>query len=148
MRLATAGFVLLFVTMAQAQSTSADAKQVLALENAWNHAIEAKDTKAMDMLLADTMVALGSDGSFLKKKEYLASFKDPDFQPSQAVNEENRVEMYGDTAVAIGIFRIREIEKGKAKVHRERTIDTWVKINGQWKVAAAVAMTIPSTPPQ
>ncbi len=135
-------FVLLLAAASHAQT--ADAAQVLALETAWNHAIEAKDTKAIDLILADTMVALGSDGSFLNKKDYLAGIKGPDFQPSQAVNEKNRVEMYGDTAVAIGIFRIKEVERGKTRVHRERTIDTWVKIKGQWKCVAAVAMTMPA----
>jgi ketosteroid isomerase-like protein len=123
---------------------SDDAGRVLALETAWNHAIETKDTKAMDMLLSDSMVAVESDGSFSTKSEYLAGFKAVDFQPSQAVNEKNDVHMYGDTAVAVGIFRIKQVEKGKTVVHRERTIDTWVKINGTWKCVAAVAVTMPS----
>jgi ketosteroid isomerase-like protein len=54
------------------------------------------------------------------------------------------VEIYGDTAVAVGVFRIKGVEKGKAYVRRERTIDTWVKINGTWKCVAAVAMLIPT----
>jgi len=44
----------------------------------------------------------------------------------------------------MGIFRIKETEKGKTVVHRERTIDTWVKVNGTWKCVAAVAVPIPS----
>ena len=67
--------------------------RVLALETAWNHALEVKDTKALEALLADTMVALDSDGSFSTRKEYLASIKAPDFQPTQAVNEENKVQV-------------------------------------------------------
>ncbi|MBZ5680757.1 MAG: nuclear transport factor 2 family protein [Acidobacteriia bacterium] len=65
----------------------------MALETAWNHALEVKDTKALEALLADTMVALDSDGSFSTRKEYLASIKAPDFQPTQAVNEENKVQV-------------------------------------------------------
>lgn len=118
--------------------------QVLALESAWNHAIEEKDTKALDLLLADSMVALDSDGSFSTKNEYMAGIKAAQFQPSQAVNESNHVELYGDTAVAVGIFRIKEMKKGKSVVHRERTIDTWVKINGTWKCVAAVAVPMPA----
>jgi ketosteroid isomerase-like protein len=141
-----AGILMLIVVstlLPQRGWSSSEEGQVLALENAWNHAIEAKDTKALDLLLADTMVALDSDGTFSNKSEYLAGIKAPDFQPSQAINETNHVQVYGDSAVAVGIFRIKGIEKGKAYVHRERTIDTWVRANGTWKCVAAVAAIIP-----
>ena len=99
--------------MAKQAGMSDDAGRVLALETAWNHAIEAKDAKAIEMILADSMVAVESDGSLSTKSEYLAGIKAPDFQPSQAVNEKNDVHVYGDTAVAVGIFRIKEVDKGK-----------------------------------
>ncbi len=122
------------------QGMSDDAGKVLAFETAWNHAIETKDTKAIDMILADSMIAVESDGSFSTKSEYLAGIKGAEFQPSQAVNEKNDVHMYGDTAVAVGVFRIKQTEKGKTVIHRERTVDTWVKVNGTWKCVAAVAV--------
>jgi len=137
-------FLVGFAALAQQGGLSDEAGRVLALENAWNHAIEAKDSKALDMLMASTMVALGSDGSFLNKDQYLASIKDPEFRPTQAVTEQGNVQMYGDTAVAVTIFRMKTVEKGKTVVHRERTVDTWVKLDGTWKCAAAVAVTIPS----
>jgi ketosteroid isomerase-like protein len=56
--------------------------------------------------------------------------------------------VFGDTAVAVGIFRIKGIEKGKPYVHRERTIDTWARVNGTWKCVAAVAVTIPANQAQ
>lgn len=147
---APAGVLLLVVAITlmpqrgSSAGSSGDEGQVLALETAWNHAIEVKDAKALDMLLADTMVALESDGTLSNKKEYLAGIKAPDFQPSQAVNETNHVQLYGDTAVAVGIFRIKEVDKGKTTVHRERTVDTWVKMNGTWKCVAAVAVVMPA----
>jgi len=85
--------------------------RVLGLENAWNHAIEAKDTKALDMLLASTFVAVEIDGSISSKSEFLASIKDPEYKPSQAVNEQVNVQVYGDTAVVVGIFRIKKANR-------------------------------------
>ena len=145
-----AGSVLLLLvgfSAGRQSGLSDDGGRVLALETAWNHAIEAKDSKAIEALLADSLVAIESDGTYADKKAYLAGIEAADFQPSQAVNEENKVHLYGDTAVAIGVFRIKEVEKGKLYVHRERTIDTWVKINGSWKCVAAVAVTIPAKKP-
>jgi hypothetical protein len=50
--------------LAAAQSSSSDeGAQVLALDNSWNRALEIKDTKALDMLLADTFVSVDIDGS-------------------------------------------------------------------------------------
>jgi ketosteroid isomerase-like protein len=128
---------------AQQSPLSDEAGRVLALEMAWNHAIESKDANAIEMLMADSMVAVESDGTLANKKEYLSGIKAPDFQTSQALNEKNDVRMYGDTAVAVGVFRIKEVEKGKAVVHRERTVDTWIRVGGTWKCVAAVAVRIP-----
>lgn len=144
-RVVVTGVLLLLgvvISLAQQGDTADNGGRVLALESAWNHAIEAKDSKAIDMLLADDMVALDSDGTFSNKKEYLAGIAGAEFQPSQAVNEQNIAHVYGDTVVAVGVFRIKGVEKGKPYVHRERTIDTWVKINGTWKCVAAVAVPI------
>ena len=78
---------------AQQRSLSDEGGRVMALENAWNHALEAKDTKALDMLLANTFVSIDIDGSISSKSEFLASIKSPDYQPSQAVTEQSNVQV-------------------------------------------------------
>ena len=126
-----------------AQNTANDdGGRVLGLENAWNHAIEAKDTKALEMLLANTFVAVEIDGSVSSKSEFLASIKAPEYQPSQAVNEQVNVQVYGNAAVVVGIFRIKGIEKGKPYVHRERFTDTWIKHDQSWQCVASQATLI------
>jgi len=87
--------------------------RIIALEHAWKRAIEAKDTKALEQILAPTFVGVETDGSLANKSAFLASIKDPSYQPSQAVYEDIRAEIYGDTAITIGVFRIRETQKGK-----------------------------------
>jgi ketosteroid isomerase-like protein len=118
---------------AQQQNISEDGGRVLGLEKAWNLALEEKDTKALDMLLANTMISIDIDGSLSSRSEFLASIKSPDYQPSQAVTEQSTVQVYGDTAVVVGIFRVKGTEKGKPYVRRERFVDTWIKRNGTWQ---------------
>ena len=126
-----------------AQNSSSDeAGRVLGLEKLWNHAIEAKDTKALDQLLASTFVAVEIDGSVSSKSEFLASIKAPEYQPSQAVNEDMSVQIYGNSAVVLGIFRIKGVEKSKPYVHRERFIDTWIKRDQGWQCVASSATLI------
>jgi len=116
--------------------------RILGLEKAWNHAVEAKDTRALDQLLAPTFAAVEIDGSVSSKSEFLASIKAPEYQPSQAVSEDMNVQVYGNSAVVVGIFRIKGMEKGKPYVHRERFIDTWIKRDGGWQCVASSATLI------
>jgi ketosteroid isomerase-like protein len=137
--------VLLFVVAlaaAQQPSMSDEGGRVMALENAWNHALEAKDAKALDMLLANTFVSVDIDGSVSSKSEFLASIKSPNYQPSQAVTEQSTVQVYGDVAVVVGVFRIKGTEKGKPYVHRERFVDTWIKLQGTWQCVATTSTLI------
>jgi ketosteroid isomerase-like protein len=124
---------------AQQNSASDEGGRVLALENAWNHALEEKDTKALGMLLANTFLSVDIDGSVASRSEFLASIKAPDYQPSQAVTEQSTVQVYGDAAVVVGVFRVKGMEKGKAYMHRERFVDTWIKLNGNWQCVATTS---------
>ena len=85
---------LLTSTLALAQSPAKDdADRITALEHAWNRAIEAKDTKALDQLLAPTFVAVDTDGSLTRKGEFLAGSKAPSYQPAEAIYEDIRAEV-------------------------------------------------------
>jgi len=135
---------LLLIAVAQGQSShrSDEGAHILALDNSWNRALESKDIKALDMLLADTLVSVDIDGSMQSKSAFLASIKAPEYQPSQAVTEQSKVQMYGDAAVVVGIFRVKGMEKGKPYVHRERFTDTWIKQNNTWQCVASQATLI------
>src|SRR5882724_4512648 len=100
--------MLLFVaglTAAQ-QSMSDEGGRVMALENVWNRALEAKDTKALDMLLANRLVSIDIDGSISSKSEFRAWIKSPEYKASQASTEQSDVQVYWDFAVVVGLFRI------------------------------------------
>jgi ketosteroid isomerase-like protein len=142
-------FILLGVGLAtahQESNTNDEGGRVLALEKVWNRAVEEKDTKALDMLLANTMVSVDIDGSVQNKSEFLASIKAPDYQPSQAVTEQSGVQVYGNSAVVVGIFRTKGTDKGKPYAHRERFVDTWIKTNGSWQCVATTSTLIIAKP--
>jgi ketosteroid isomerase-like protein len=131
------------IGVAQQNSASDEGGRVLALETAWNHALEAKDAKALDQILANSLVSVDVDGSISTKSEFLASIKAPEYQPSQAVTEQSNVQVYGDAAVVVGIFRVKGMDKGKPYTRRERFTDTWIKVNGTWQcvVTTSILMT-------
>lgn len=129
----------------QTSSQSDEGAHVLALDNSWNRALETNDTKALDLLLAESFVSIDVDGSIQTKREFLVSLKAPGYQkPAQAVTEKSKGDVYGDSAVVYGVFRTRSVEKGKSATRRERFLDTWVKVDRAWKCVASVAVLIPS----
>lgn len=130
---------------ASQSSSSDDGAHVLALDNSWNRALETKDTKALDMLLADTFISVDVDGSVETKREFLASLKAPDYQaPAQAVTEQSKVDVYADSAVVVGVFRTQSMHKGKPAARRERFVDTWVNFNHTWRCVASASVLIPA----
>jgi ketosteroid isomerase-like protein len=126
----------------QQSGLSDEGGRVLALETAWNHALESKDVKALEMVLANTFVSVDIDGSVASKSEFLASIKAPSYQPSQAVSEQSSVQVYGTAAVVVGVFRVKGTEKGKPYVRRERFVDTWIKTQGAWQCVATTSTLI------
>jgi ketosteroid isomerase-like protein len=102
-----------------------------------------KDAKALDMLLANTLVSVDIDGSVASKSEFLASIKAPDYQPAQVVTEQTSVQVYGNAGVVTGVFRVQGTENGKQYVRRERFTDTWIKMGDQWQCVASQTTLIP-----
>jgi ketosteroid isomerase-like protein len=143
--IAGGAFLLAAVAMAvgQQKSMSDEGGRVLALEKAWNHALEAKDAKALDQILANTLVSVDIDGSVASKSEFLASIKAPDYKPSQVVTEQTSVQVYGNAAVVTGTFRVKGTENGKPYTRRERFTDTWIKMNEMWQCVASQTTLIP-----
>lgn len=130
--------------LAQQAGLTDDGGKILALEKAWNHALEEKDSKALDQLLASTFVSIESDGSISSKAEFLAGIKAPDYKPSQVVTEKTDVQVYGNAAVVTGIFRVKEVKNGKTRVRRERFTDVWVKMGAGWQCVATQSTLIPA----
>ena len=120
-----------------AQARSDEEGRVLALETAWNKAEESKDAKALEQLLAPTLVYIDYDGSLQSKTEFLDSVKAEGLQPAQITNESMTAHVYGDSAVVTGVYREKGTNKGKAYSRRGRFTDTWVKVSGSWECVAS-----------
>ena len=133
--------LLLFLSLPLAGQEAANAEsqrtKILALENAWNRAEESKDVKALDGLLASTLVYVDYDGTLMDKAKFIASVKAPSLHPEQIVNESMTAYVYGDSAVVTGIYREKGVRNGKAYSRRGRFTDTWVNQSGTWVCAAS-----------
>jgi ketosteroid isomerase-like protein len=113
--------------------------RIIALEKGWNQAYKLGDAKALDGLLDNEMVLINDDGTVQTKSEFLASVKATNSQEQQVAPESMNVHVYGNAAVATGVFRAKGIEAGKSYVRRERFVDTWIFKDGKWVCVASNA---------
>jgi ketosteroid isomerase-like protein len=121
----------------QQKETSAEESKILALENAWNKAEEGKDSRALDMLLDDSLVYVDWDGSRMGKAQFIASVRAPELHPAQVVNETQEAHVFGNSAIVTGVYREKGINKGKPYARRGRFADTWIYRNGTWVCVAS-----------
>jgi hypothetical protein len=141
MRALIVAITLLLACIPGAAQDSADndseRTRILALENAWNLAEEHKDVKALEGLLASTLVYIDYDGSLMDKAQFMASVKAPSLHPEQIVNEYMTAHLYGSSAIVTGVYREKGTMGGKPYLRRGRFTDTWVYQNSTWVCVAS-----------
>ena len=115
----------------------ADESRILALELAWNQAVQGKDAKALEMLIGPEMVYIEIDGTLMNRAEYLASVATRSEHAEQILCESMTVHLYGPIAIVSGVYRETGAKSGKPYTHRERFIDTWVLRGGNWLCVAS-----------
>lgn len=129
-------FVLILPALTQDTSEAATKSKIAALEGAWNQAYKSGDTKALEALLDNAIVLVNDDGSVQSKAEFLATVKPAGSQASaqeqQVVPESMSVHVFGNTAIATGVFRAKGMHGKKPYVRRERFIDTWIYKDSHW----------------
>jgi ketosteroid isomerase-like protein len=123
---------------------SEDEGKILALENLWNRAEQAKDTTALSHIFAPTMVHVDYDGTLRSRDQFLSYVRNDTSAPEQLVSEDLSIHSYGEFAVVTGIFRGRWSKGGKSTTLRGRYVDTWAKIDGTWQCVSAQATLIQS----
>jgi ketosteroid isomerase-like protein len=127
------------LVLAQADADPGIQSKIVALEKAWNQAYKLGDIRALDVLLDDRIVLVNDDGTVQTKAEFLAGVKPSESQEQQVAPESMSVHVFGNTAVATGVFRAKGVEGGKPYARRERFVDTWVYIGNKWVCVATDA---------
>jgi ketosteroid isomerase-like protein len=133
--------VMVSFVRAQDDSDSAIRSKIIALEKAWNQAYKAGDVRALDSILDNEIVLINDDGSVQTKAEFLGSVKTTgnNSQEQQVSPESMSVHVFGNTAIATGVFRAKGVENGKSYIRRERFVDTWMYKGGKWVCVASSA---------
>jgi ketosteroid isomerase-like protein len=118
-------------------SDKGDEGQILALENAWNHAEVQHDPAALELILTDDFVITEPDGTMQNKRQHMAATKDASYHYDLLVSEDFRIKMYGTVAVVTGTYHEKGSSKGSRFDRRGRFTDTWIRIGNTWRCVAS-----------
>jgi len=99
------------------------------------------DMAAIDRLYTDHYVFSGNTGGSVSKAQLIEVFKRMKANGASYVSwtpSEMKIALYGDAAVTNNRFEIKtRNSKGEITTLNHRYTCTWVKLKGQWKLAAA-----------
>jgi len=127
---------------AQAKPAAQTAEQaIMALENAWLVAISTNDVAWYEKNLAAGAVLTSDKGELRDKAATIARLKNEPFKGT-STGTTDKIIVYGDTAIAIGVETDAGTQGGKDASGTTRWTDTWVKINGQWQCVASHSSSI------
>lgn len=130
------------MTLVKAQS--ADEKAVVAAEKARFEAQVTKNADALNQLLADDLVYVHSNGNVDNKQTYIQSIKDGNSTYNSIDVQEQKIRLYGKTAIVNGICYIkRPLVDGKNNDLKLRYTDAYVKKGGRWQMVAWQSFRMP-----
>ncbi len=136
-------FYVLFLAAAlygeDVHASDADAAQVIALEKMWNQVQMARDWQALDKLIGDRFLGTYSSGRFGRKADFIDHTKHSNVRPAHVTIHDLTVEVYGDTAIVVGVYRTQGTDNSKSFDEVGRFTDTWVRSAGKWQCVAAHA---------
>ena len=116
--------VLVAGAVARAQDTTQ--ARILALEVAWNQAVQQRDGEAVEPLLGSELIHIDFDGTVMDKGHYTASVKSSALHAEQVPNESMKVQVHAASAMVVGLNRERGTRHGKPYLHHEGFVDTWL----------------------
>jgi ketosteroid isomerase-like protein len=109
---------------------------LMRLEDAWAQAVVRRDARALGRFIAPRWVYSDESG-VMSREAGIAAFTSGTDTVREASNADMRAMVYGNSAVVIGILRMKGSGPGGPFTHRYRYTDTWVFSNGRWQCVAS-----------
>jgi ketosteroid isomerase-like protein len=107
-------------------------KALLEMESRWVTALDRRDPKALDCLLAEEFVDSDAIGQLRSRQQVLDAV--PNRKTYAQHLEDLRVSLYGDVGIVHGVNRVTD--KDGKEVARVRFTDVFRYTNGQWRAVS------------
>ena len=109
---------------------AATEKDILVLEDKRYRAMIAIDEAALADLFADDLIYVHSSGAIDTKPSYIAALKSGKFRYTKCDRFEEKVRIYGETALVTGRAVFEAVVEGAPRTLRLRYLNVWTKMTG------------------
>jgi len=120
------------------QQSSNTETAIRALEKEWTYAQGHNDNRALDLIFDNALVYV-EYGRLVSKGEYLARIRGEIPSADEIVMDPITVRTFDNTAIVIGTYREKTLQRGQHEIKRWRFIDTWIYKKNGWVLVAAAA---------
>ncbi|QHW00701.1 nuclear transport factor 2 family protein [Spirosoma endbachense] len=124
----------LFFLVQLVRAQSADEKSVIAAEKQRFEAQVSKNYAVLDQVLANDLVYTHSNGNTDTKQSYIQSIRDGKSKYDAINVEEQKVRVYGNTAIINGICMIKALNNGETINTHLKYTDVYVRNGKQWQM--------------
>lgn len=135
-RLASCLMLMLSLGASAQESTE---QQIVKLEEQWTTALIQADAAALDRLYTDDIVYTHTNGTVNTKAQFLDALKAGKAKYLAVERSDLKVQSYGDTAIAT----FRAVIKVNAVTLPSRVMHVFVRLDGQWRMAAYQSTRLP-----
>ncbi len=113
------------------------AKEVFATIAKWGEAVRGRNTKTLNEIFEENVVITTYDGKTRGKLAELELLKpDPKIRTLSVKNEDIKVRVFGNAAIATGECRINYVSSEKLMNTAFRYTASFVKEDGRWQIVA------------
>lgn len=131
-------FVLYSVSaFGQTDDKTANGREVIETVSKWADAVRSRDAKALDAIFEEFMIVTAADGSVRGKADEIALLTtNPQFRPKSIRNDDIKVRVFDDTAVATAINRTTLAARNRESSLAFRYTAVFVRKEGRWQLVA------------
>ena len=107
-------------------------EELSTFEQEFTQAVAANDAAAIGRFVADDWVIVDADGSVIDRSRFISVIESGALTHDSMESTDLEVRVHGDTAVVTGITTSEGQFMGQGFATRERAIDVFARLNGQW----------------
>jgi ketosteroid isomerase-like protein len=115
---------------------SAALKEVLEMKRQYDDALMRADSGWFEKAFVDDYLLILGDATTYTKSEYIRQLTSRELIWDTATGQDERVRIYGDTAVVTGRFSGKGRLNGKPFTTDEGFTSVWIKRNGRWRAVS------------
>jgi ketosteroid isomerase-like protein len=135
--------MMLPANVAQAGDAAKDEAEIRRVEALLCRAFEGGDAAALRQYMDATFTQTSSRGEVTDFAQNVAEVATRSPRYDVFRNHDQKIRLYGDTAIILGITTVKGTSDGKAFEGDFQYTDTWIERGGQWQIVASHASRLP-----